>query len=34
MVFGDDGGEQQLGTIGGSIADGLTVDLAVPVQAS
>ena len=34
MVFGDDGGEQQLGTISGSIADGLTVDLAVPVQAS
>ena len=33
MVFGDDGGEQQLGTVGGSIADGLTVDLAVPVQA-
>lgn len=34
MVFGDDGGEQQLGTISGSIADGLTVDLAVAVQAS
>lgn len=34
MVFGDDGGEQQLGTMSGSIADGLTVDLAVPVQSS
>ena len=34
MVFGDDGGEQQLGMTSGSIADGLTVDLAVPVQAS
>jgi protocatechuate 3,4-dioxygenase beta subunit len=33
-VFGDDGGEQQLGTVSGSIAEGLTVDLAVPVQAS
>ena len=26
------GGERQIGTISGSIADGLTVDLAVPVQ--
>ena len=34
MVFGDDGGEQQLGAVHGSMADGLTVDLAVPVQAS
>lgn len=34
MVFGDDGGEQQLGTVSGSVANGLTVDLAVPVRAS
>ena len=32
-VFGEDGGVRQLGTISGSVADGLTVDLAVPVQA-
>ena len=30
-VFGEDGGERQIGTIGGSVADGLTVHLAVPV---
>ena len=37
MVFGEDGGEQQIGTIIGTIigtvSSGLTVDLAVPVQA-
>jgi hypothetical protein len=33
MVFGDDGGARQLGTISGSVADGLTVELAVPVGA-
>jgi protocatechuate 3,4-dioxygenase beta subunit len=33
-VFGNDGGAHQLGTIGGSISDGLTVELAVPVQAA
>ncbi len=33
MVFSDDGGEHQLGTISGSVADGLTVELAVPVNA-
>jgi protocatechuate 3,4-dioxygenase beta subunit len=32
MVFGDDGGVHELGTIGGSLAAGLTVDLAVGVQ--
>ncbi len=32
-VFGDDGGEHQLGTISGSVADDLTVELAVPVSA-
>ncbi len=31
-VFSDDGGELQLGTISGSIADGLTVDLTVSVE--
>jgi protocatechuate 3,4-dioxygenase beta subunit len=30
-VFGDDGGIQQLGTVTGSVADGMTVDLTVPV---
>ncbi len=30
-VFGDDGGVHELGTVSGSIADGLTVELAVPV---
>jgi protocatechuate 3,4-dioxygenase beta subunit len=34
MVFGEDGGVRQLGTMSGSIADALTVELAVPVQAS
>jgi len=32
-VFGDDGGGRQLGTISGSVADGLVVELAVPVEA-
>ena len=32
MVFRD-GVEQQLGTISGTVADGLTVELAVPVSA-
>ena len=31
-VFGDDGGVHELGTIGGSVAAGLTVALAVPVK--
>lgn len=31
-VFGEDGGVHQLGTITGSLADGLVVDLAVPVE--
>jgi len=31
-VFGDDGGVHELGTISGSVADGLTVTLAVPVN--
>ena len=30
-VFGEDEGERQIGTMSGSIASGLTVDLAVPV---
>lgn len=34
MVFGEDGGERQIGTISGSVASGLTVDLAVPVRAA
>ena len=34
MVFGEDEGEQQLGAILGTVADGLTVDLAVAVQGS
>jgi protocatechuate 3,4-dioxygenase beta subunit len=33
MVFGNDGGVQQIGTVTGSMAAGLTVDLAVPVGA-
>ena len=33
MVFGDDGGVHQLATITGTVADGLTVELAVPVNA-
>ncbi len=32
-VFGDDGGEHQLGTMSGTVANGLTVELAVPVNA-
>jgi protocatechuate 3,4-dioxygenase beta subunit len=32
-VFGDDAGAHQLGTISGSVADGLVVELAVPVEA-
>ena len=32
-VFGDDGGVHQLGTMSGTIANGLTVELAVPVNA-
>ena len=34
MVFGEDGGAQQLGTISGSVADGLTVALTVPVASA
>lgn len=32
-VFGEDQGERQIGSMTGSIGGGLTVDLAVPVQA-
>jgi protocatechuate 3,4-dioxygenase beta subunit len=32
-VFGNDGGVQQLGTVTGSVADGMTVALTVPVNA-
>jgi protocatechuate 3,4-dioxygenase beta subunit len=32
-VFADDGGASQLGTMSGSVADGLIVELAVPVEA-
>lgn len=32
-VFGDDGGVHELGTISGTVASGLTVELAVPVSA-
>jgi hypothetical protein len=31
-VFGEDDGERQIGTMTGSVAAGLTVDLAVPVR--
>jgi hypothetical protein len=31
MVFGDDGGVRQLGTVTGSADAGFTVELAVPV---
>ena len=34
MVFGDDGGIHEIGTVSGSVAAGYTVTLAVPVQAS
>jgi protocatechuate 3,4-dioxygenase beta subunit len=33
MVFGEDHGERQIGTMSGSVANGLTVDLSVPVSA-
>jgi hypothetical protein len=33
MVFGDDGGAHQLGTVTGSAADGLAASLTVPVAA-
>jgi hypothetical protein len=33
-VFGEDGGVQQLGTVSGSVADGLAVTLVVPVDLS
>ena len=32
-VFGDDGGVQQIGTVTGSVTDGMTVALTVPVNA-
>jgi protocatechuate 3,4-dioxygenase beta subunit len=32
-VFGEDDGERQIGTMSGSISNGLTVDLSVPVSA-
>jgi protocatechuate 3,4-dioxygenase beta subunit len=31
-VFGDDGGVRQIGTVTGSVASGLTVELSVPVS--
>ena len=34
MVFGDDGGIHELGTVTGSVADGFTVRLTVPVTAT
>ena len=34
MVFAEDGGARQLGTISGSVADGLMVDLTVPVASA
>jgi hypothetical protein len=33
LVFGDDGAIHELGTISGSVTGGLTVELAVPVNA-
>ena len=33
-VFGEDGGAQQLGTMSGSVADGLTIALTVPVASA
>jgi protocatechuate 3,4-dioxygenase beta subunit len=33
MVFGDDGGAAQLGTVSGSVDEGFAVELAVPVTA-
>ena len=32
MVFGEDGGAHQLGTVSGSVDAGYTVSLNVPVQ--
>ena len=32
MVFGDDGGAHQLGTMSGSVEAGYAVQLAVPVN--
>jgi len=32
-VFGNDGGAQQLGAMSGSVSDGYTVSLTVPVNA-
>jgi hypothetical protein len=32
-VFGDDGGARQLGTVSGSVSEGFTVALSVPVSA-
>jgi len=32
-VFGEDEGERQIGTMSGSVANDLTVDLSVPVGA-
>jgi protocatechuate 3,4-dioxygenase beta subunit len=34
MVFRDDGGVHELGTVTGSVSDGMTVELAVPVSAA
>ena len=34
MVFGDDGGIHELGTVTGSVSDGFTVRLTVPVSAT
>jgi hypothetical protein len=31
-VFGDDGGVQQLGTTTGTVDEGLTLKLVVPIQ--
>lgn len=33
-VFGEDDGERQIGTMTGTVAGGLTVDLSVPVSAA
>ncbi len=32
MVFGDDGGVHEIGTVSGSVSSGYTVTLAVPVK--
>jgi hypothetical protein len=34
MVFGDDGGIHEMGTVSGSASAGYSVTLAVPVRAS